>query len=107
MTNGNPNVFDVLNNLNSLISVYAYNRIQNTFTYTRTYGQTTNYYNMYLVPINAGSFMGFTNNTKNLISSSGTQSTSPINVNTIQAISLQDRANQRRTKFKGHVSIPP
>ena len=91
LTNGNPNVFDVLNNLNSLISVYgnvSYNRIQNTFTYTRTYGQTTNYYNMYLVPINAGSFMGFTNNTQNLISSSGTNSTSPINVNTIQAINI-------------------
>ena len=27
--------------------------------------------------------------------------------NTKLTISLQDRANQRRTKFKGHVSIPP
>ena len=59
--NGNPNVYDVLNNLNSLTSVYmvsTYNRITNKFSFTRTYAQTTNYYNMYIKPINSGNFLG-------------------------------------------------
>ena len=50
LNNGNPNIYDVLNNINVLTSVYmttTYNRITNKFNYTRTYPQTTNYYNMY------------------------------------------------------------
>ncbi len=49
LNNGNPNVYDVLSNINSLTSVYmttTYNRNTNKFTYTRTYAQSTNYYNM-------------------------------------------------------------
>ena len=39
LNNGNPNIYDVLNNINVLTSVYmttTYNRITNKFNYTRT-----------------------------------------------------------------------
>ena len=39
LNNGNPNVYDVLSNINDLTSIYmttTYNRITNKFTYTRT-----------------------------------------------------------------------
>ena len=91
LTIGNPNIFDVMNNINTLISVYgnvSYDRIKNKFIYTRTYAQDSNYYNMYLVAINANSFLGFTNITKNLILTTGTYSTNPININPIQAINV-------------------
>ena len=91
LTIGNPNIFDVMNNINTLISVYgnvSYDRIKNKFIYTRTYAQDSNYYNMYLVAINANSFLGFTNITKNLILTTGTYSTNPININPIQAINI-------------------
>ena len=91
LTTGNPNIFDIISNINSLISVYgnvSYDRIKNKFIYTRTYAQDSNYYNMYLVAINASSFLGFINNTKNLILTTGTYSTNPININPIQAINI-------------------
>ena len=43
---------------------------------------------MYIAPVTAGSFLGFKNNTKKLILSSSIYSTSPINVNPIQAINI-------------------
>ena len=46
LTNGNPNVYDILSNINTLSSIYfttSYNRITNKFTFTRIYSQTTNY----------------------------------------------------------------
>ena len=54
LNNGNPNVYDVLSNINDLTSIYmttTYNRITNKFTYTRTYPQTTNYYNMDVIQV--------------------------------------------------------
>jgi hypothetical protein len=43
---------------------------------------------MFLSPINSGNFFGFFNNVENLISTSGTESTYPININTIRALSI-------------------
>jgi hypothetical protein len=43
---------------------------------------------MFLVPINSGNFFGFSNNVENLILTSGTESTYPININTIRALSI-------------------
>jgi len=89
LTNGNPNVYDVLNNLNSITSIYlssSYNRITNKFTYTRLYPQDSNYFNMYIKPINAGSFLGLNNNVEFLVTSTGNTSLYPINVVTIKSL---------------------
>jgi len=43
---------------------------------------------MYIKPVTAGSFFGFVNNVENLISTTGTLSTFPINVNSILALSI-------------------
>ncbi len=40
----------------------TYNRITNKFNYTRTYPQTTYYYNMYIKPYNSSNFLGLLNN---------------------------------------------
>ena len=64
LTNGNPNVYDVLSNINSLTSVYmttTYNRITNKYSFTRTYLQTSNYYNMYIKAYNSSNFLGISN----------------------------------------------
>ena len=91
LTIGNPNVYDVLSNLQSLLSVYltlSYDRLTNKFTYYRTYFQDSNYYNMYLKPINSSNFLGLKNNVETLISSLGTLCTNPLNVNSIHAINI-------------------
>ena len=88
---GNPNVFDLISDINSKLSGYltcSYDSIKNKITYTRTYAQTTNYFNMFIQPINSGVFFGFNNNVEVLISFSGTPSTNPININTIRALSV-------------------
>ena len=59
----------------------SYNNIKNKVTFTRVYTQTTNYFNMYISPINCGGFFGLINNVETLISFSGTESTNPININ--------------------------
>ena len=43
---------------------------------------------MYILPINSANFFGLTNNVETLISSSGIESTNPININTIWALSV-------------------
>ena len=86
---GNPNVNDILNNINSLISVHGYvtyDRITNKFTYYRTKAQNSNFYNLYINPVTAKSFLGFSS--KTLISFDGTICTNPINVNTITALNI-------------------
>ena len=88
---GNPNIYDLINDINTKLSGYltcSYNNIKNKITYTRTYAQTSNYYNMYIYPINSGGFFGFNNNVETLISSSNTEGTYPININTIRALSI-------------------
>lgn len=88
---GNPNIYELVNDINTKLSGYltcTYDSIRNKITYTRTYAQTTNYYNMYILPINSANFFGLTNNVETLISTSGTESTYPININTIRALSI-------------------
>jgi len=87
---GNPNVYDLVSDINAKLSGYlscTYDNIKNKITYTRIYAQTTNYYNMYIYPVNSSNFFGF-NTAETLISFSGTESTYPINVNTIRALSV-------------------
>jgi len=87
---GNPNVYDLVSDINAKLSGYlscTYDNIKNKITYTRIYAQTTNYYNMYIYPITSSNFFGF-NTAETLISFSGTESTYPINVNTIRALSV-------------------
>ena len=91
LNNGNPNVYDLVSDINIKLSGYltcTYNEIKNKITYTRTYAQTTTYYNMYILCVNSGSFFGFNNNVEILISSTGTESTYPININTIRALTI-------------------
>jgi hypothetical protein len=91
LTNGNPNVYDVLNNINTLTSVYmttTYNRITNKYSFTRIYAQTTNYYNMYIKPINSYNFLGLVNSVEFLINFTATECTYPINIMTIKSISI-------------------
>jgi len=88
---GNPNVYDLISDINSKLSGYltcTYDNIKNKITYTRIYTQTTNYYNMYINTINSGSFFGLTDNVETLISFSGTESTYPININTIRVLTI-------------------
>ena len=88
---GNPNVFDLISDINSKCSTYlacSYDNIKNKILFTRTYTQTSNSYNMYIKPVTSGSFFGFVNNVENLISITGTLSTFPINVNSIIALSI-------------------
>ena len=88
---GNPNVYDLISDINSKLSGYltcTYDNIKNKITYTRIYTQTSNYYNMYINTINSGSFFGLTDNVETLISFSGTESTYPININTIRVLTI-------------------
>jgi len=66
----------------------TYNRINNKFTFTRIYTQDANYFNMYIKPINCGSFLGLNNNVEYLVTSGGNIGLYPINVVTIKAISI-------------------
>ena len=88
---GNPNVFDLISDINSKCSTYlacSYDNIKNKILFTRTYTQKSNSYNMYIKPVTSGSFFGFVNNVENLISTTGTLSSFPINVNSIIALSI-------------------
>ena len=88
---GNPNVYDLIIDINTKLSgvlTCTYNEIKNKITYTRTYAQTTNYYNMYIYCVNSDSFFGLNNNVETLILTTGTESTYPININTIKASSI-------------------
>ena len=111
LTNGNPNVYDVLNNINSISSIYfttSYNRVNNKFTYTRLYAQDANYFNMYIKPINSGSFLGLNNNVEFLVTSSGNICLFPINVVTIRALSIgidgdiSFKYNNMESLYSGH-----
>ena len=71
LTNGNPNIYDILSNINTLSTIYfttSYNRITNKFTFTRIYTQTTDYYNMYIKPYKSGNFLGLSNDVEFLVS---------------------------------------
>ena len=91
LTNGNPNVYDVLSNINALSSVYmttTYNRITNKYSFTRIYTQTTNYYYMYIKPYKSSNFLGISNSVEFLINFSATECTYPINIMSIQSLCI-------------------
>jgi hypothetical protein len=83
---GNPNVYDIRDELNSLLLNYmtvTYDKIKNLFLYTRTKAQDNNNYKLYLKIKNCGSFLGFPkdyNNKEILITTAGIYSYQPINV---------------------------
>ena len=88
LNNGSPNVYDVLANLQTLLSAYVtitYNRITNRFTYTAL---TINSFTTYIKPLGAYSFLGFKNNVETLISTSGTICTNAINVVSIHTLNI-------------------
>jgi len=88
---GNPNVYDLLSDINSKLSGYltcSYDNIKNKITYTRIYAQTSNYYTMYINAVNSGCFFGLNNNVDISISLTGTECTNPININSIRALSI-------------------
>ena len=66
----------------------TYNRITNKFNYTRTYPQTTSYYNMYIKPYNSNNFLGLLNNVEYLINFSATECIYPINIITIKTLCI-------------------
>ena len=88
---GNPNIYDLLIDINSKLSGYltcSYDNIKNKITYTRIYAQTSNYYTMYINAVNSGCFFGLNNNVDISISLTGTECTNPININSIRALSI-------------------
>jgi hypothetical protein len=88
---GNPNIYDLVSDINAKCSTYlacSYDNIKNKILFTRSYTQTSNSYYMYIKPVTCGGLFGFVNNVENLISTTGTLSTYPINVNSIIALSI-------------------
>jgi len=88
LTNGNPNIYDLLNDITAIYFTTTYNKVTNKFSFTRTYAQTTNYFNMYIKPINSGNFFGLNNDVEYLINFTATECLYPINVNSIKAIQI-------------------
>ncbi len=60
---GSPNIYDLINDINTKLSGYltcTYNEIRNKITFTRTYTQTSNYYDMFyllLIPVISSVFL--------------------------------------------------
>ena len=88
---GNPHIYDIISNINlQCINILSctYDNIKNKITFTRLMTQTTTNYTLYINTLSSGCFLGFKNNTDILISSGGTTSTNPININSIIALSI-------------------
>ena len=88
---GNPNIYDLLIDINIKLSGYltcAYDNIKNKITYTRIYAQTSNYYTMYINAINSGCFFGLNNSVDTLILTTGSECMNPVNINSIRALSI-------------------
>ena len=83
---GNPNVYDIRDELNSLLSGYVsvtYEKIKNLFIFTRTKAQDTHYNKIYLKIKTCSNFLGFAkdyNNKEIEITTNGLYSYQPINV---------------------------
>ena len=90
---GNPNILDIVNYINLVLQPVgllscSYNNIKNKITFTRLMPQSNTNFTFNINTMNVGSFLGFKNNIEILISFSGTESTNPINTNTIRALSI-------------------
>ena len=83
---GNPNVYDIRNELNVLLDGYisvTYDKIKNLFLFTRTKAQSTTNYKLYLKIKTCATFLGFSkfyNNKEIEITTNGIYSYQPINV---------------------------
>jgi hypothetical protein len=83
---GNPNVYDIRDELNTLLKDYisvTYDKIKNLFLFTRTKATDASYNKIYLKNKTCGNFLGFTkdyNNKEILITASGVYSYRPINL---------------------------
>ena len=83
---GNPNVYDIRNELNDLLDGYisiTYDKIKNLFLFTRTKAQSTTNDKIYLKIKTCGTFLGFSkdyNNKEIEITTDGVYSYQPINV---------------------------
>ena len=92
---GNPDVYDVKTNLNTLLSGHAtvgYDKPRNVFMYTRSSLITTNRTKLYLKIINAEDFLGFPISKRYLLIelplARGVYSEQPINVVGDEAITI-------------------
>jgi len=83
---GNPNVYDIRDELNSLLNGYisvTYDKIKNLFLFTRTKAQDANNNKIYLKNKTCGNFLGFPKDYINKeieITADGVYSYQPINV---------------------------
>ena len=81
---GNPNVYQIRDDLIDVIKDFAtvtYDKISNTFVFTRTSTQSSNENKLYISCINCGNFLGFDNDVQvEILAGTGTESTYPINV---------------------------
>jgi hypothetical protein len=83
---GNPNVYDIRNELNELLNGYisiTYDKIKNLFLFTRTKAQSTTNHKLYLKIKTCATFLGFSkdyNNKEIEITTDGIYSYQPINV---------------------------
>ncbi len=90
---GNPDILDIVNYINLVLQPAgvlscSYDNIKNKITFTRLLSQSNMDFTYYINTMNAGNFLGFKNNIEILLSFSGTESTGPINTNTIRALSI-------------------
>lgn len=83
---GNPNVYDIRNELNELLDGYisvTYDKIKNLFLFTRTNATNHNHHKIYLKIKTCATFLGFSKDYKNKeieITTDGVYSYQPINV---------------------------
>lgn len=85
---GNPNVYEILNNISTTYFITTYDSIQNKFIFTRTHAHTPSNHTLYLKPINSGNFFGLNNNIEYLIDFAPTYCLYPININSVLAIQI-------------------
>ena len=83
---GNPNVYDIRNELNELLNGYisvTYDKIKNLFIFTRTKAHDNNNHKIFLKIKTCATFLGFSKDDKNIeieITTGGVYSYQPINV---------------------------
>ena len=64
LSTGNPNISDIVTDLNSQLSQYltvTYDKIKNILKFQRVYPQDVNAYYLYIKPINCSNFLGLNN----------------------------------------------
>lgn len=85
---GNPNVYEVLNNISTIYFTTTYDSIKNKFIFTRIHPHTPSNHALYLKPINSGNFFGLNNNIEYLIDFAPTYCLYPINIISIKALQI-------------------